>query len=172
MNHHKGLPMKTFIFKPEKIFFDHTWGRPSAIIFFSIMSCAYLAAHFFRFNYYLILLAISSSYFISDFVSRKFEQPIAKKYQSKKSYSLEFGKENLIFKEEKSIKWHIPYHRISHIELNPFDATVSKAPAVFESNIITNDNDSYPLGGTIEPELAMEIQQEIEKAKSQVLTAH
>jgi hypothetical protein len=79
--------------------------------------------------------------------------------------TLEFGNENLIYRNETSVIWHIPYTRLDKIQVSQHGSGGFLSPVIKEILILTNDNDSYSLMGTL-PDIEIEkIQREIEIAK-------
>jgi hypothetical protein len=83
--------------------------------------------------------------------------------------TLEFGKKNLLYKNGDTIIWHIPYERLKKIQIIQRGRGTFFSPATKEVLILTNDNDSYSLIGTVPDHEVEEIQKEIEMAKSKFI---
>jgi hypothetical protein len=81
-------------------------------------------------------------------------------------YTLEFGESNLLYKSGDSIIWHIPFERVEKVHCNVHGSGKWFSPKTKELLVLTNDNDSYPLYGTIDSGKLLEIQNEIELLKS------
>ncbi|OPX54396.1 hypothetical protein SAMN02745127_02823 [Oceanospirillum multiglobuliferum] len=79
---------------------------------------------------------------------------------------LEFGEENLLYKNGDSIIWHIPYKRLEKIQVSQHGSGSFLSPVIKEILILTNDNDSYSLMGALPDSEIEEIQKEIEIAKN------
>ena len=82
------------------------------------------------------------------------------------STTLEFGEENLLYKNGNSIIWHIPYRRLEKIQVFEHGSGSFFSPVTKEFLILTNDNDSYSLMGTLPDSEIKEIQREIEIVKN------
>jgi hypothetical protein len=79
---------------------------------------------------------------------------------------LEFGQDNLIYRDKETTIWHIPYSRLKSIEIQQHGSGQIFSPITQEILILTNYNDSYCIFGSIPESTVSEIRGEIENAKN------
>lgn len=81
------------------------------------------------------------------------------------NHYLEFGENYLIYVTDDHVLWHIPYEKLSHLEI-PINSFCNLSnQQTMQIYIHTNDNDKYSLPHHFNESMIVEIKEAIEKYK-------